>query len=290
MAIGIILEPLSHQTMPLSLKSLVSRLQRTIGDEEGQRIRRAELIDIIEEAIDAVATTVKLWVNIITLEPRKANEDYTVATFANLSSLPNTQNITALVLDEGMRYLHRHGAWIAYPYNTFRIEPENIRMHATMQLWKNGQQAFEKSYQSINTAYSTGYLYPQSTNDTMRDNNGLEFTALRRDDDGFTFTFSTDFQAGDTVTLIYRAEKPISFLISETGEEVPDAVWKAIYWKSLVNMLENLMMQGDDAVSGRLNYAKKEADSELNSANAYLRNLNNEISTINVQPIKWLPD
>jgi hypothetical protein len=189
-----------------------------------------------------------------------------------------------------MRYIRRNGVWVPYPYNTFRIEPEAIRMNATLQVWKNGQQAFEKSYQSINTAYSTGYLYPQSTNDTMRDNNGLEFTALRRDDDGFTFTFSTDFQAGDTVTLIYRAEKPISFLISETVEEVPDAVWKAIYWKSLVNMLENLMMQGDDAVSGRLNYAKKEADSELNNANAYLRNLNNEISTIQVQPIKWLPD
>jgi hypothetical protein len=276
--------------MPLSLKSLVSRLQRTIGDEEGQRIRRAELIDIIEEAIDSVVYTVKLWVNIITLQPRAANETFTVATYNDLAALSHQQNNTALVLDESMRYLRRGGQWIPYPYNTLRIEPENIRMHATLQLWKNGQQAFEKSYQSINTAYSTGYLYPQSTNDTMRDNNGLEFTALRRDDDGFTFTFSTDFQAGDTVTLIYRAEKPIEFLISETGEEVPDVVWKAIYWKSLVNMLENLMMQGDDAVSGRLNYAKKEADSELNNANAYLRNLNNEISTIQVQPIKWLPD
>lgn len=276
--------------MPTSLKSLVSRLQRTIGDEEGQRVRRAELIDIVEEAIDVVAGEVKLWVNILTIEPRKLNEDYIVPTYANLALLPNTQGITVLVTDEQMRYLRRNGQWIPYPYNTLRLEPENYRLVATMQVWKNGMQCFEKSYQAINTAYSTGYLYPETTNDTTRDNNGIEFTALRRDDDGFTFTFSTDFLAGDKVTIIYRAEKPISFVISETAEEVPDVVWKAIYWHALVNMLEHLMMQGDDAVSGRLNYAKKEASSTLTEANAYLRNLNNEISTIQVQPLRWLPE
>jgi hypothetical protein len=64
----------------------------------------------------------------------------------------------------------------------------------------------------------------------------------------------------------------------------------AILWQAVQMCQTTLYMQGDEAAQGKAMYAKQIATTELNSANAYLRNLINENSTIKIQPLRWLPE
>jgi hypothetical protein len=49
-------------------------------------------------------------------------------------------------------------------------------------------------------------------------------------------------------------------------------------------------MQGDENASNRVMYSQKQASTELKQADAYLRNLLNENSSITIQPLRWLPE
>jgi hypothetical protein len=275
--------------MAITLQNLLSKVQRIIGDEGFARVKRAELVDVIEDATSKVADDVRLWIEQVTVLPRSVTENYTVNTYNDLSALSPTLYETAFVLDESQRYRYYNNAWEIHPYNLVKIDPATTQIYQTIQVWKNGIQCNEQSLQSINQGYSTGFFY-SGTNAVEPVSIGIEYAHYRRPDDGSNLIFSRDFESSDVVTIIYRKEKPIMPILWTSNISIPDPVVMAIQWQAVQTIQTSLYMQGDEAAQGKSVYAKQIADGELRNANAYLRNLLNENSRITIQPLRWLPE
>ena len=275
--------------MATTLQSLLSKIQRSIGDEGFVRMKRAELVDIIDDAVYKVASTTRIWIEQLEVTPRNVTETFTVNTYNDLSALSPTALDTAFVLDEGMRYRFYNNAWEILPYNTIKIDPNVTQIRKVIQIWKNGIQCNEQSLQSINQGYGTGFFFA-GTNAVEPYTVGIEYAQYRRPDDGSNFVFSRDFESGDTVTIIYLKEKPYTPILWTTSISIPDPVKTAIEWEAISACQTVMYMQGDETALSRSNYAQKQAGQELRQADAYLRNLPNENSSITIQPLRWLPE
>jgi hypothetical protein len=276
--------------MSTSLQHLLSKIQRHIGDETFAKIKRAELIDIVDDSIFTVASRVRLWVEQVTIVPRNVTETYTVNVYADLASLSiNNGDETAFVLQEGRRYRVYNNAWEIYPYNMVKVDPTITQISKTLQVWKNGVQCREQSLQSINQGYSSGFLFA-GTNAVTPVSLGTEYAHYRREDDGSDFVFARDFESGDTFTVIYRKERPHAPSLWNSLATIPHAVMFAIQWQAISMCQTSLYMQGDEAAQNKSIYAKQMAEKELNNADAYLRNLLDENSSITVQPLRWLAE
>ena len=276
--------------MSTSLQNILSKVQRAFGDESFTRFRRAETIDIIDDAVNAVAATVRMWIEQVVVDTRATAETFTVATVADLTALVATEGDTATVTDEGTRYRYYLSVWEVYPYNVVKIDPAVTQIHKTLQVWKNGVECTEQSLQSINLGYATGYPFPKRTNDVEPSLSGVEYASYRRPDDGTNYVFVKDFEAGDTLTVMYLKERPLTPILWNTAITIPDPVATAIQWKAVAIGQQLLYMQGDDRAGQRAINAEKMAEKELASANSYLRNLLNENSSITIQAIRWLPE
>lgn len=275
--------------MATTLQNLLSKVQRNIGDEGFTKIKRAELIDIVEDAIKIVSSTVRLWVEQVTITPKNVTETFTVQTFADLSTLSPIALDTAFVLSETTRYRYYNNKWEIYPYNVVKIDPSVTQIHKTLQVWKNGVQCVEQSLQSINQGHSSGFLF-SGTNAVRPISIGTEYAQYRRTDDGTDLVFSRDFESSDTVSLIYLREHPYTPQLWTSSITIPYPVMLAIQWQAIQLCQTTLYMQGDESAQGKSVYAKQIADSELRNADAYLRNLLNENSSIQVQPLRWLAE
>jgi hypothetical protein len=275
--------------MAITLQNLLSKVQRIIGDEGFVRVKRAELVDVIEDATSKIADDVRLWIEQITILPRSLTETFTVNTYNDLAALTPTLYDTAFVLDETQRYRYYNNAWEIHPYNVVKIDPGTTQVYQTIQIWKNGVQCNEQSLQSVNQGYASGFFY-SGTNAVEPVSLGIEYANYRRSDDGSNFIFSRDFESSDVVTIIYRKEKPIMPVLWTSSISIPDPVVSAIQWQAVQMIQTSLYMQGDEAAQGKSMYAKQIADTELRNANAYLRNLLNENSRITIQPLRWLPE
>jgi hypothetical protein len=275
--------------MATTLQNLLSKVQRTIGDEGFVRIKRAELVDIIDDAVYKVASTTRIWIEQLEVNPRNVTETFTVNTYNDLSALAPSALDTAFVLDEGMRYRYYNNAWETHPYNVVKIDPNITQIRKVLQIWKNSIQCNEQSLQSINQGYATGFFYA-GTNAVEPYTTGIEYAQYRRPDDGSNFIFSRDFESSDQVVIIYLKEKPYTPILWTTSISIPDPVKAAIEWEA-INACQNIMyMQGDENASNRVMYSQKQASTELKQADAYLRNLLNENSSITIQPLRWLPE
>jgi hypothetical protein len=275
--------------MAATIQSVLSKVQRTIGDEGFLRIKRAELIDIIDDAIKKVADTTRMWIEQVEIAPRNVTETFTVNTANDLTSLTPVALDTAFVLDRGLRYRFYNNAWEIHPYNTVKIDPGTTIIHKTLQVWKNGIQCNEQSLQSINQGYATGLFYT-GTNVAEPNALGNEYAQIRRPDDGSTFIFSRDFESSDIVTIIYLKERPYIPVLWTTSISLPDPVKAAIEWETIAQCQNIMYLQGNDNALGRVQFATKQAEDELKSADAYLRNLLNENSSITIQPLRWLAE
>lgn len=276
--------------MAHTLQRISSRVQRTIGDETFSRIKRAELNDIIDHAIYTVGNKVRQWVETLTITPYEAVENYTVATEAGLVGIANPlEGEFALVLDGPVRWQYYLGAWRRYPYHVAKIDPAVTRIFRTLRVSRNGINAQEISFQAELQAMQSGYLFDRN-NDEYRNSNGNQFAVLKRDDDGMDFHFTRDFSLGEQVVITYLREQPYTPTMWTDAISLPDAVSHAVEWDAIQNCLERMFIQGDPTVGDRLSFARERASQELNSADAYLRNLIDENSTIITRPLKWLPE
>lgn len=273
----------------MNLQNLLSKVQRSLGDESFNKIKRAEIMDLLDDAMATVAATVRLWIEQLEINPRKLSEDFTVNDVADLSGLIAQQYDTAYVLTAGQRYRFYNGAWEEYAYNIIRIDPEITQIYQTIQVWKNGVQCTERSLQAINQGYGTGYLFT-GTNAVTPNNLGIEYAQYRRPNNGSDFVFARDFESTDTVVIIYRNEKPLNANLWVTQVDLPYPVMGAIQYLLTSLCLTTLYIRGDDSALARSQYANELAKKELAAADAYLRNLLNENSSINVQPLRWLPE
>lgn len=273
----------------MNLQNLLSKVQRSLGDESFNKIKRAEIMDLLDDAMYTVAATVRLWIEQLEITPRKLTEDFTVNDVSDLTALNAQEGDTAYVLTAGQRYRFYNSAWEEYAYNIIRIDPEITQIYQTIQVWKNGVQCTERSLQAINQGYGTGYLFT-GTNAVAPNSLGIEYAQYRRPNDGSDFVFARDFESTDVVTIIYRNERPINAKLWVTQVEVPYPVLSAIQYLLTSMCLTVLYMRGDDTALARSEYANQLAQKELAAANAYLRNLLNENSSINVQPLRWLPE
>lgn len=273
----------------MTLQNLLSKIQRSIGDETFTKIKRAEMMDIVDNAVQSVASTVKLWVEQIEITPRRLTETFTVTTFNDLAALTPTLYDTAFVLDTGLRYRFYKSQWEIYPYNTVKIDPELTQIYQTIQVWKNGVQCTEQSLQSVNQGYATGYFFT-GTNAVTPNALGIQYAHYRRPDDGSDLVFARDFESSDTVVIIYRNERPIVANLWTNNITIPYVVGNAIQFEAIERCWSVLFMRGEDAALQRAQYASELSRKELAGVDAYLRNLLNENSSINVQPLRWLPE
>lgn len=272
-----------------TLQNLLSKIQRSIGDEGFVKIKRAELMDILDNAVQSVAATVRLWVEQLTVTPRSLTETFTVNTSGDLPALSATQYDTAYVLQESMRYRYYNGAWQIHPYNVIKIDPQITQMYQTLQVWKNGVQCTEQSLQSINAGYGTGYFFT-GTNAVKPLSVGTQYAQFRRPDDGTDLIFAKDFESSDTVTIIYRNERPIIANLWVSNVTIPYPIVNAIQYEAIERCQTVLYLQGDESAQAKAAYASELSRKELASADAYLRNLLSENSSISVQPLRWLAD
>lgn len=274
--------------MSTTLQSLLSKVQRNIGDEGFTKIKRAELIDLVIDSANAVAATVRLWIEQVTVTPRNVTETFT---FNTVQELPGSAQVgdTAFILTTNMRYRYYDNAWEIYPYNVVKIDPTLATIAKTIQVWKNGVQCSEQSLQSINQGYASGYFY-NGTNAVEPLSSGIQYAHYRRPDDGSDFIFARDFESSDTVTFIYRNEQPIIPKLWTSAINLPHPVIDAIMWETISRCYMTLYMRGDEAANPRAMTAAQKATMELSNANSYLRNLLNENSSITIQPLRWLPE
>lgn len=275
--------------MATSLQKISSKIQRHIGDEGFQRIKRAELNDIIDDAIYAVGNLVRQWVETVKISPYAAVVDYTVADEADLPTLTPSVGETAYVTNTNERWQYYNLAWRLYPLHIAKIDPEVTRIYRSLQVRRNGITATEISFQALQEAYSTGYLFNRNNNET-REVNGTQFAVLKRDDDGMDFHFTRDFSLGEEVVITYLREQPYTPTMWLDAITIPDAVAKAVEWQGIEACLERMFIQGDMTVGNRLSYARDRAKQETNKADAYLRNVIDENSTITTRPLRWLPE
>jgi hypothetical protein len=272
-----------------SLQRILSKVQRSLDDETFTKIRRAELVDIINDAIYEVGNTVRLWVETIKIIPYPSAEDYTVAAETDLAALSASEGQTALVTETGERWRYRNADWEPYPYHIVKIDPEVTTIYRTTQVRRNGLVATEVSLQAANTAIGTGYMFP-STNDELRNLSGTSFAAIRREDNGYDLHFTREFVLGEECVVTYLKEQPYAPTYWNQAITIPSTVADFVECSATFRCMEKLYMQGRVEYADRMAYLKAKTEQELVKADAYLRNILDENSVIKTRPIKWLPE
>jgi hypothetical protein len=274
--------------MPSSLQRVSSRIQRTFADEEFKRIKRAELTDAVNHAVYDLSRVTRIWMQTLTLVPVPAVEDFTVATVATLppTALPGQ---TAFVQENQLRYRWRNNQWEPAPYYKVQLDPEVVRVFRTIKVVRNGRTAIEISLQAVLEGLESGLLFDRN-NDEPIITAGSQFATLKRPDDGMDLVFTKDFAIGESVEVTVLEEIPEIATTWLGTTEIPDVVATAVEWLATESLAEKLYLQGDEAMGTKIAYIREKVREEVNKADSYLRNINDENSTIKTRPLKWLPE
>lgn len=274
--------------MPSSLQRVSSRIQRTFVDEEFKRIKRAELTDAVNHAVYDLSRTTRIWMQTLTLVPVVGTENFTVNTTQNLPAvaLPGQ---TAFVQENQLRWRWRNDQWEPAPYYRVQLDPEVIRVFRTLKVVRNGRTCVELSLQAVLEGLQTGLLFDRH-NDEPISSLGSQFATLKREDDGLDLVFTKDFAIGETVEVTVLQELPEISTMWLSTAEIPDVLATAVEWLATESLAEKLYLQGDEAIGAKMPYIRSKVREETNKADAYLRNINDENSSIKTRPLKWLPE
>jgi len=300
------------------VKNILSEIQVMLGDGDGQKFGRAMYIDAFKNISMHIASQTEVWMNRATVVPR----DTTVADWAN-----NTAYIVGdKVKSGGVIYTcirahtsslgasniltdHEAGSWEytseAESDSKF-VYLSNLSIYRLLNVFRTytnseGTQTFAKCREySMQTIQNNFDGKPFDINTTSLDE--MDFAVFpqhgRYDttNDSMILLFGSTFEETDRVVVDYISNRPLDTMLvwlSTTATpqfDIPDYLYFSFKYGALWQMAESLFAQGDESKQGIMVMAKANYDKYVRDAAGYTKNLKSNPSSLQAQPLNWLPE
>lgn len=278
--------------MASTLKNILSKCQRSLGDEDFQRIQKGEWADFARSVVQDLATQVRLWLTELPITP------FPVLTWtwddetARLAEVVGPSDIDKIGLQTDTQQYYRLDddtvpTWTAIDMNKVYIKPTLARIRRIHRVIRNNVVAREFSFQVPDRSIANGYAYSANNSDYT---DGFAFAALRQSNDGTELHFSRVFDVGEEVRIHYSDEDPLQITRWDDTIEVADSISDAMEYGILTKAMERLYLQGDESLGNRLSLVERRKKETYREAAAYTRGFLDENSVPQTQPHIWLPE
>jgi hypothetical protein len=254
----------------IDLAQIISEVQLDVNDEAGERVQRAEYVDMTNTVIRKIAEKTQIWIGRYVATPNPSATPVSPAPFK--ANIPLTDSLGNNISPwKFLRVVRSDG--------TTWAETREYSLQAI------GRKSSGKSMFPINQIDAGGNVFStQLHNDSNGGTNSV--------DGSITMNFATAFEQDEQVVFDFIQNVPflLTTLTVPIGLSIPSWMEDAVKYGLLYKVQERLYNKGDETMTNRLLRTEQLYNRHVRDAQTYAYNLKDEHSTYQSFPRQILPE
>lgn len=245
----------------VNLQTIMSDVQMDLGDMAHTAVQRAEYVDTLNNIIRKVALDTRVWINRLIFTPNTGTQPtpvYQCAIPAVNSPVYLLTVYRKATSDTDFLECREYG----YQSNMATLRNESSFQKNDIQL---GRRNFHTQYRDENTLLT---------------------------DDGLYIIFNEEIEINEQIAVDFISIRPINVVLWTNGMtlQVPDFLEDSIRYGLQWKLMERIYNRGNEAYGSRSQLAKANYNEALHKARAIALNYKDLNSSMQITPIRYLPE